>query len=178
LVRLFSASSKPVIWALRFADYWDTEMSHASILRMLLIQVLQLNHSSLTQPPNPLTSTHFDAATSDIDWLHLLNRSLVCIPQIFIALDAALLVAATGNSTYGASRWLETFLGTVNTTSVKIFVESSAVDSDYIARSWEAGTWIKVSARAINEQRGTPRRRKARPSHHRSSGTNSRWLSN
>jgi hypothetical protein len=166
-----------VIWALRFADYWDTELSHASILRMLVIQVLKLNHSSLTQPPNPLTSTHFNTATSDMDWLHLLNQSLVGLPQIFIALDAALLAAATGNSKYRASRWLETFLGTVKTTSVKIFVESSKVDSGYIARSWEAGTWIKVSAGAINGQRGMPRRRKARPSHHRSSGTNSQWLS-
>lgn len=166
-----------MIWALRFADYWDTELSPSSILRMLVIQVLQLNHSSLTRPPNPLTRTHFDAAASDMDWLHLLNRSLLSLPQIFIALDAALLAAATGNSTYRASRWLETFLGTVKTTTVKMFVESSAVDIDYIARNWEAGTWSRVSAGAVNEQRGTPRRRKARSSHHRSSGANSQWLS-
>jgi hypothetical protein len=174
MVRLFMASSKPVIWALRFADYWDTELPPAAILRMLVIQVLQPNQSSLAQPPNALTSTHFETATSDMDWLHLLNQSLSCLPQIFIAIDAALLAAATGNSTYRASRWLQTFLDTVKATSVKIFVESSAVDSDYIARSWEAGTWSKVSAGAINEQRRTPKRRKTWPSHRRSSGTNSR----
>jgi hypothetical protein len=173
MVSFFSASSKPVIWALRFADYWNTELSPAAILRILVIQVLQLNHSSLTQPPNALTSTHFETATSDMDWLHLLNQSLSCLPQIFIAIDAALLAAATGNSTYRASRWLQAFLGTVKSTSVKIFVESSAVDSDYIARSWEAGTWSKVSAGAINDQRRTPKRRKAGSSHHRSSGINS-----
>jgi hypothetical protein len=176
LVRLFNASSKPVIWALRFADYWDAELSYTSILRMLVIQVLQLNHATLTQPPNPLTSTHFDVATSDMDWLQLLNRSLACLPQIYIALEAALLAAATGNSPYRASRWLQTFLETVNATSVKIFVESSAVDSDYIARSWEEGTWSKVSAEAIDEQRATPRKKKGRSSHHRPRGTDSRWL--
>lgn len=177
LVRLLRVSSKPVIWALCFPDYWDTELSPVSILRMLVIQVLQLSHSSLTRPPNPLTSAHFDAAVSDLDWLHLLNRSLLCLPQIFIALDSALLAAATGNSKYRASRWLQTYLGTVKTTSVKIFVESSAVDSEYIARNWEAGTWSRVSAGAVSGQSGGPRRRKPRPSHHRSSSENCRWIS-
>jgi hypothetical protein len=177
LVNLLGVSGKPVIWALRFADYWDTELSPASILHMLVIQVLQLNHSSLTRPPNPLTSTHFETATSDMDWLHLLNRSLLCLPQIFIALDAALLAAATGHSAYRASRWLQTLLSKVKTTSIKIFVESSVVDSDYISRNWEAGTWSRVSAGAMHGQRGTPRRKKGRSSHHRSSGTRSQWLS-
>jgi hypothetical protein len=177
MVSLLRVSSKPVIWALRFADYWNTEVSPVSILRMLVIQALQLNHSSLTQPPNALISTHFETAASDMDWLHLLNQSLSHLPQIFIAVDAALLAAATGNSTYRASRWLQAFLGTVKATSVKIFVESSAVDSDYIARSWEAGTWSKVSSGAISEQRRTPKRRKAWSSYRRSSGTDSWRLS-
>jgi len=165
LVQLLSVSGKPLIWALRFADYWDTELSLASILRMLVIQALQLNPSPLTRTPNPLTSTHFGTAVSDMEWLRLLNQSLSTLPQIFIAIDTALMAAATGNSTYRATRWLQTLLETVKSTSVKIFVESNAVDLDYISRSWEEGTWSRVSAVAISEKRGTPRRRKARDSH-------------
>lgn len=165
LVQLLSVSGKPLIWALRFADYWDTELSLASILRMLVIQALQLNPSPLTRTPNPLTSTHFGTAVSDMEWLRLLNQSLSTLPQIFIAIDTALMAAATGNSTYRATRWLQTLLETVKSTSVKIFVESNAVDLDYISRSWEEGTWSRVSAVDISEKRGTPRRRKARDSH-------------
>jgi hypothetical protein len=171
LVQLLNASGKPLIWVLRFADYWDTELSLASVLRMLVIQALQLNPSPLTRTPNPLTSIHFETAVSDMDWLHLLNQSLSAVPQIFIAIDTALIAAATGNSTYRASRWLQTLLETVKSTSVKLFVESNAVDLDYISRSWEEGTWSRVSAVTISEKRGTPRRRKARHSHRGRTGT-------
>ena len=171
LVQLLSVSGKPLIWALRFADYWDTELSLSSILSMLVIQALQLNPFPLTRTPNPLTSTHFGTAASDMDWLRLLNQSLSTLPQIFIAIDTALIAAATGNSTYRASRWLQSLLETMKSTSVKLFVESNAVDLDYISRSWEEGTWSRVSAVAISEKRGTPRRRKARHSHRGRIGT-------
>ncbi len=149
-------------------------MSLASILRMLVVQALQLDHSPLTQTPNPLTSTHFGSAVSDMDWIRLLNLSLSTLPQIFIVIDAALIAAATGNSTYRATRWLQTLLETVEETSVKLFVKSNAVDVDYISRSWEDGMWSRVSAVAISEKRGTPRRRKARHIHRRRIGMSSR----
>jgi hypothetical protein len=168
MLGLLNTSRKPLIWALRFPDYWHTEIKSTFILIMLVTQALLLNPLPLTQAPNPLTSDHFVSASSDKEWFGILNKALSAMPQLFIGLDAALLAAATDNSKYRTTRWLELLMESINTTSIKVFVTQSSVDEEYIARNWGLETWVKVGAAGTgNGPGGKSRKRSQRSSHHR-----------
>jgi hypothetical protein len=172
LLNLINTSDKPLIWALRFPDYSDTDLSLASILRLLLMQALQLNPTAATS----LTPVQVNSASTDQHWLQLLIQALTGIPRIFVAVDTGLLSAATDNSVYRATRWLETVLGSVNTTSLKIFVAANAVDEDYMSRNWEPETWFKVYARKEKNRQGNRKRNDLRPRRHKSSSSSVDWL--
>lgn len=176
LLNLINTSGKPLIWALRFPDYWDTDLSPSCILRMLLTQALQLNPSSRSRPASFSTSAQINSASTDKDWLQLLRQALTGIPRIFVAIDAGLLSAATDNSVYRATRWLETVIRSVNTTSLKIFMAANALDEDYMSRNWEPEIWVRVYARTEKIRRGNRRRNDIRPARQKSSSSPIEWL--
>lgn len=66
----------PVLWALRFANYWDSSLTCIDILRMLVLQALQINPDALTMGSNPITMTRLREVVDEVDWLLILNRAL------------------------------------------------------------------------------------------------------
>ena len=159
LLKVLNLFDTPVIWVLRFPDFRDTELSSASILRMLLTQALQLNPSSISQHTTPATLARFNTASTDQDWLYLLNQAFSGLPRVFVAIDAELLAFAVGHNKYRATRWLEMVLRSIKPTSLKIFIAASIVDENYMSRNWEAETWLRVSAKTDPKKSNSRRNR-------------------
>ena len=144
LLQVIREARFPVLWALRFADYWESDLTCIDILRMLVLQVLQINPDALTTGSNPITMTHLREAVDETDWLSILNRALQGVQQIYIVLDADLLSHVTNHNRYLATRWVEGFPRTITGTVVKLFVSRYGVDEGYASRNWDSGGWVKL----------------------------------
>lgn len=122
LLQVIREARFPVLWALRFADYWESDLTCIDILRMLVLQALQINPDALTVGSNPVTMTHLREAVDEAGWLSILNRALQGVQQIYIVLDADLLSHVTNHNRYLATRWIEGFPRTIIGIVVKLFV--------------------------------------------------------
>lgn len=160
LVELIRASCCQILWALRFADYWERNLTGADILRMLVIQALQINPKALTSTQYPITMTHLREAVDERDWMALLNRAIACLPFVYIVLDADLLGHATGQDRYVATKLIEAFPKIVNSTVVKIVVSTAGLDERYAENNWEPECWSKLKTDHVNIRQSTLRRRR------------------
>ena len=128
----------PIVWALRFANHWDLDITSIDILRMLVIQALQLRSSSDAHLDgfgrtnlNHVTLSHLKEAASLDDWLKILEQSLKGLSRIFILVDGDLLSQAASNDRHEATILIE-LLRTKLATAVKILVPASKLDTDYV----------------------------------------------
>ena len=143
LVELIRPTNLPIIWALRFQDYWTTNITYIDILRMFVMQALQINPSA-TSSASPITSVHLREAASEEDWLKLLGRALDGIVEIYIVIDSNLLGFVTKQDRNGATRFLELFAKGIMNTFVKVFVSSVNVDQEQVQHRWKANQWSKL----------------------------------
>jgi hypothetical protein len=141
LLDLVRATNHQILWAFRFADYWERKLTNLDILRMLVIQSLQINRKALTSMIHPISVTHLREAVDERDWLLLLNRALVGIPYVYIVLDADLLGHATVQDRYLATKLIESFTKMVVSTVVKLIVSAAGVDERYALNNWERESW-------------------------------------
>ncbi|MCJ1394412.1 hypothetical protein MMC18_007290 [Xylographa bjoerkii] len=95
LVDLVRDAKLPIIWALRFANYWESSYTCIDILRILVLQALQLNPRALVCDSHPITLAHMREAATIREWLSILARPLRYVPRIFIALDTEFLSHVT-----------------------------------------------------------------------------------
>jgi hypothetical protein len=160
LINLIRETRLPVLWALRFADFWEGDMSCIDILRILLLQAIQINPRTLAHESYPITVTHFREAATETDWFTLLCRALDGLPPIYIVLDGDLLGHATAHNRYVATRWLETFRELITKTVIKVFVSALTIDEGYVARNWDSNTWSKLRTDKLGSIRDQRRRRK------------------
>jgi hypothetical protein len=144
LLQVIREARFPVLSALRFADYWESDLTCIDILRMLVLQALQIHPNALTMGPNPITMTNLREAVDEAGWLSILNRALQGVQQIYIVLDADLLSHVTNHNRYLATRWIEGFPRTTTGTVVKLFVSRHGVDEGYASRNWDSGGWVKL----------------------------------
>lgn len=144
LLQVIREARFPVLWALRFADYWESDLTCIDILRMLVLQALQISPDSLTMGSNPVTMTHLREAVDEAGWLSILNRALQGVQQIYIVLNADLLSHVTNHNQYLATRWIEGFPQTIIGIVVKLFVSRYGVDEGYASRNWDSGGWVKL----------------------------------
>lgn len=144
LVDLVRKTDHRILWALRFADYWERNLTNLDILRMLVIQSLQINPKALTSSFHPITMTHLREAVDERDWLLLLNRALAGVPYVYIVLDADLLGHATGQDRYVATKLIEAFPRLVTSTVVKLIVSTAGVDEKYALNNWDPDCWSKL----------------------------------
>lgn len=137
LVQLIRKQNLPVIWALRFADHWDFNLTCSDILRMLVLQAIQMNLSqhngrgSLKRTTHPITLAHLREAASLDDWLKILEQALKNVPRIFVLLDGDLLSQATREDRHEAVTLTE-LLRIRMATSVKILIPASNLDRDHV----------------------------------------------
>jgi len=76
LIELIRNNDRRILWALRSPDYWERSLTGVDILRMLLIQSLQINSAALTSKDHPITMTHLREVVDESDWFALLSRAL------------------------------------------------------------------------------------------------------
>ena len=164
LIDLVRTSSLPVMWVLRFPNYWESTMIGTDILRMLVLQALQINGEAHIGAPNPITAAHMHEAASEADWLRILSRVLHGIPRVFIIIDAVLMAHVTQNDKHQATRLIEALrCGLPN--SAKIFTAASSLQETYIDSMKAKNDCIRFSTdgrNAARPTRGTVHRRQQR----------------
>ena len=137
LAQMIRSQNLPVIWALRFASHWDHDLTSSDILRMLVLQALQINLSSLNdrgsliRTSNPIMLSHLREAASLEDWFKILEQALKNVPRIFILLDGDLLSQATRSDRHEAMILTE-LLRSKMATSVKLVTPISNLDRDHV----------------------------------------------
>ena len=160
LIDLVRDTKLPIIWALRYANYWDSSTNCIDVLRMLVLQALQMNPRVLTQGPNPVTFTHMREAASAADWLRILHRALYGLPRIFIALDSGLLSHVTTNNKSEATELVDLLLSGLPG-SVKIFVSAINLQPGYMDEFSGGKACVKFQLSSRGDLHGPLRRRRA-----------------
>lgn len=160
LIDLIRDTKLPIIWALRYANYWDSSTNCIDVLRMLVLQALQMNPRVLAQGPNPITFTHMREAASAADWLCILARALHGLPRIFIALDSGLLSHVTTNNKSEATELVDLLLSGLPG-SVKIFVSAVNLQPTYMDECSEGKACVTLQMSSRGDIYGPLRRRRA-----------------
>lgn len=160
LIDLVRDTKLPIIWALRYANYWESSNTCIDVLRMLVLQSLQMNPRVLAQGPNPITFAHMREAASTADWLRILAHALHGLPRIFIALDSGLLSHVTTNDKGEATELVDLLLSGLPG-SVKIFVSAVNLQPNYIDKRSIGKACITLQMDGRSDRRGTLRRRRA-----------------
>lgn len=162
IVNLVRTTKLPILWALRFADFLERDISCTNIVQALLLQAIQINPHALATEHHPITVAHLREAVDEVDWLNLLNRALEGVPKLYIVLDGDLLGHATTYDRYLATRWLKNLAKLSQGTIIKIFIASNNIDANYIARIWEPGSWSRFRIDREKQIRDLRRRRRLR----------------
>lgn len=81
-------------------------MTCVDILRMLVLQALQINPSS-TSSACPITVVHMREAVDQEDWAKLLGRALDNVPDVYVVIDADLFVFVTRQDKNCATDFLD-----------------------------------------------------------------------
>ena len=157
LVMLIQQNKIPIIWALRFPNFWDKKPTFEDLLRMLVIQAIQINPSAVSGP-TPITAVHLREASSAADWLNILKRALTGMTQVYLVIDSDLLSLASMNSTYQATRMIEKFPEILTGVNVKIVVSMTNIDQDYVTRNWDPKAWSKLQTGSAQRRGFVPGR--------------------
>lgn len=168
LITLIRDTSLPIIWALRFSNYWQSELTWTDVLRTLVLQAIGLNPQVLTDGSHPLTLKHLLEAASEEDWLLVLRRALHGIVRVFVVLDTDIIAHATGHDKYQAARYIESMGRKLAPTYTKIFTSRSTVQQTYVKEHWDSGYCINVQTDQKDTKRAIQhhKQRRARSRRH------------
>lgn len=143
LIDLILDNQMPIIWALRYGDYWDKCTNATDVIRMLVLQTMQLAAEQLLESPFPLTVEHLREAASLNDWVAMLNRLLATMSHAFIVLDADLLSHATVHERSEVLEILDT-LRLELSGNVKIVTATSSVSRSYAEELKQSNACVKI----------------------------------
>ncbi|KAI0449573.1 hypothetical protein F5B21DRAFT_493956 [Xylaria acuta] len=106
-IDLIKEASIPVVWALdpRVELPAENRFNTTDVLKYLACQVLQSNHSMLTERQASLNAARFQSAATESEWLELLTSVLQGMSQIYILVDMDLVERGGGTTT----EWLQHF---------------------------------------------------------------------
>lgn len=156
LIDLILENRLPIIWALRYIDYWEQRMSAADVIRMLILQTMQVGADGLLNSPFPVTLEHLREASSLNEWVGILNHLLSHISHAFIALDADLLAHATAHERSEALEMLD-MLRLNLSCNVKIVTATSSVTRAYAEELEHSNACVKIETGNTGDWR-KPRR--------------------
>lgn len=159
LIDLILDSRLPIIWALRFANYWDQTISAVDIARTLVLQAMQAGADRLLNNPFPVTVEQFREAASFSDWIAILNHLLSGTTTLFIVLDADLLTHATTHERSQALEMLD-LLRSELSINVKIVTATSCVSRGYIEELEDSDACIRLHTGGAGDWRTTRRSRR------------------
>jgi len=159
LLQQIKAANRPVIWALRFENFQDRSPSVENILRILVLHALEINSNALALNDFPVTLASLRAASSEEDWLSILNRCLAGLEEVYIIVDPELLRFAAENNTCTSADMLLALKNSITSTRLKIIVSSFGINKGYFARNSAAGSWKAIQIDNSQRQRLAKRKR-------------------
>ncbi|KAL8961828.1 MAG: hypothetical protein Q9193_001671 [Seirophora villosa] len=159
LVDLILDSRLPIIWALRFPNYWDQPMGAVDIARTLVLQAMQLGADRLLNSPFPVTVEQLREAASFGEWIAILNRLLSGTTNAFMVLDADLLAHATTHERSQALEMLD-LLRTELSGNVKIVTATSCVSRGYVEELEASDACIRLHTGGAADWRAPRRSRR------------------
>lgn len=145
LVDLILNNRLPIIWALRYADYRDRRMCPTDIIRMLVLQSMQLGADHLLNSPFPVGVEQLREAASFGEWVVILNQLLSRIRPAFVVLDADLLSHVTANERSEVLEMLDMLRFNLSS-GVKIVIAKSSVTRAYAEELEHSNACIKIQS--------------------------------
>ena len=143
LIDLILNNRLSIIWALRYADYMDQRMSPTDVIRMLVLQAMQVGADGLLNRPFPVTVEHLREASSLRGWVAILDQMLSCIGHAFIVLDANLVAHATAHERSESLEMLDS-LRLKLSGSIKIVTAISSVTRSYADELENVNACVKI----------------------------------
>ncbi|KAL8953357.1 MAG: hypothetical protein Q9222_000784 [Ikaeria aurantiellina] len=143
VIRLLRDSKRPVIWALRYPKYWNADLTIIDLLRMLVLQALQINAARLISTAFPITVPQMREASTQQDWLILLQQATQGLGSVFIALDMELLSRMSCDRSEQVAGFVES-LSTGLPTPVKVIASASSFDHHFLVNLQESGGCIRL----------------------------------
>lgn len=143
LIDLILDSRLEVIWALRFASYWERPMSATDIARMLVLQAMQAGADRLLNSPFPLTVEQLREAAALDEWVMILNHVLAGSSHVYIILDADLLAHAMARERSQTMEMLD-LLRLRLPGNIKIVIATSSVSQGYAEELEDLNACIRI----------------------------------
>ncbi|KAL9619836.1 MAG: hypothetical protein Q9160_005576 [Pyrenula sp. 1 TL-2023] len=153
LLREIQNASRPIIWALRFAEFSTRPLCLEDILRILVLHALEINSEALASSDFPITLPAIRAASSQSDWLSILDRALVGLSEVYIILDPDLLRYAAEDNTCVAADLILALKNGVRSARLKIIVSSFGINKNYFAQHSETSSWRAIRTNDAQRQR-------------------------
>ena len=159
LIDLILNNRLSIIWALRYADYKDQRMSPTDVIRMLLLQAMQVGADGLLDRPFPVTVEQLREASGLREWVAILNQVLSCISHAFIVLDADLLAHATAHERSESLEMLDS-LRLKLSGNIKIVTAISSVSRAYAEELESLNACVKIHTGNAGDWRQSRRSRR------------------
>ena len=159
LIDLILDNRLPVIWALRYADYRDQRISVSNIIRMLIVQTMQVGAERLLDSSFPVTVEQLREAASLSEWVAILNRLLSSISHAFIALDEDLLAHATAYERSESLEMLDMLRSNLSG-NIKIVTATSSVSRSYAKELEQSNACVKIQVSKPRDWRKSRRPRR------------------
>lgn len=153
LLREVQNASRPIIWALRFADFSARALCLEDILRILVLHALEINSEALASSDFPITLPAIRSASSQSEWLTILDRALLGLHEVYIILDPDLLRYAAEDNTCVTADLLLALKNGIRSARLKIIVSSFGINRNYFAQNSAAGSWKAIRTNDAQRQR-------------------------
>jgi hypothetical protein len=81
----------PVIWALKPRNDFEGDVASIDVLKYLVSQILQQNHTMLNERSAALSAARYQSARSEDDWINILGSAFEGLPQVYVIVDMEIL---------------------------------------------------------------------------------------
>lgn len=165
----------PVLWALNGAQRSNIVRSTTAILKYLAMQALKLEAEAISgQISRQFNVTSVAKATTEDDWLHILEVALALVPLTYIVIDCEVLGPAAEDKVELMEfiTLLERYIGRKSTTTVKVVVlnwRRAAVDAALLSLRPSLATYVLQLDTLARRAKGSPAVARGGRNHSRSS---------
>lgn len=161
MINLIREHRMPIVWALRYAGYWERRPTVIDLVRMLVLQTMHIYAERLLEEPFPVAVEHLLEAAGLEDWIAILNRLFMSRKgSAFIVLDSDLLSFATDHERREAIELVEMLRARLSC-HAKILVSSANLSRSYVEDLSDSDACVKIQVDCARDWR--QRRRVGRP---------------
>lgn len=112
-----------------------------------------MNSNALTSTAFPITLPSLRAASSQSDWISILNRPLAGLEEVYIIIDPDLLRFAAEDNTCSAAELVLLLKNGISGTRLKIIISSFGINKGYFSEHSTNGSWKVIQTSNIQRQR-------------------------